>query len=135
MDCIFCKIIRGEIPCAKIFEDENTLAFLSIGPISKGHTLVIPKKHAEVYMDLDDESINDLATTLKKVATMVKKGTGADGLNLGLNVHEAAGQVVPHVHFHVIPRINGDGLSTWPGGTYEDGEIEEWTKKIKGALE
>jgi len=134
MDCIFCKIIKGEIPCAKIYEDKEFLAFLSIGPINKGHTLVVPKKHSENLFDFPEET--NLIEFLKKVAKAVVNGTGADGFNLSLNNGKAAGQLVLHTHFHIIPRFNNDGLKSWPEEGYANKEeMEDYRKKISNALE
>lgn len=133
-DCIFCKIIKGEIPSAKVYEDEYTCAFLDISPVNKGHTLVIPKKHAEKLTDLDDAALMDLIKSVAKITRAVEKGVKADGANVTLNNGEAAGQVVKHVHFHIIPRFKGDGLKLWPQGKYGEGEIQNITKKIKGSF-
>jgi len=134
MDCIFCKIVNGEIPCAKIYEDKEFLAFLSIGPINKGHTLVVPKKHSENLFDFPEET--NLIEFLKKVAKAVVNGTGADGFNLSLNNGKAAGQLVLHTHFHIIPRFNDDGLKSWPEEGYANKEeMEDYRKKISNALE
>lgn len=129
-DCIFCKIIKGEIPSTKIYEDDEFYAFLDIKPINKGHTLVIPKTHCRNLMDFPKSQETDLMEFLKKVAKAVVKGVGADGFNLGMNNEPAAGQVVFHAHFHIIPRFDNDGLSSWPDKEYEDGEMETVKEKI-----
>ncbi len=109
MDCIFCKIIKGEIPCKKVYEDENILAFLDAQPHTKGHTLVIPKKHAEVIFDLTNEESKNLILAVKKVMMELKSKIHCDGFNVGWNHNSAGGQVVPHLHVHIMPRYNGDG--------------------------
>ena len=133
-DCIFCKIIAGEIPCSKIYEDENVLAFLDIGPVNKGHALVIPKEHHETITDLPDELLCELSVAVKKVSDAVMKGTGCDGVNVLMSNKKAAGQLVPHAHLHIIPRFEDDGLKHWPQGKYEDGEADKFKEKIASFL-
>ena len=113
MDCIFCKIIKGEIPSKKVYEDDRTMAFLDINPVSEGHTLVIPKKHAENLFDIGKDDLLSVIETVKKVAEQRKKD-GADGVNIIQNNGKPAGQIVEHIHFHIIPRKNGDCLRFWP---------------------
>lgn len=117
-DCIFCRIANGEIPCAKVFESETCLAFLDIAPVNPGHTLVLPKAHHVTLMDIPPALGADLMEALSKVAGAVKEATGADGINLMQNNFAAAGQVVPHAHFHIIPRFEGDGHELWPQKSY-----------------
>jgi len=133
-DCIFCKIIKGEIPCSKIYEDDKILSFLSTMPTSKGHTLVIPKEHYEEVTDLPDDLLKELMIAAKKISKAVMDGTKADGFNIGINTKEAAGQVVMHAHLHIIPRFKDDGLKPWPTGEYEEGEAEEIIEKIVNFL-
>ena len=135
MDCIFCKIIKGEIPCDKIYEDANTIAFLDINPVNKGHTLVVPKKHFETIFDTSNDTLAELTKAVKIVSSAVLDGAEADGINLGVNNLKAAGQLVPHVHFHVIPRFNGDGLRHWPGKKLSDSEMKDISKKIKRTMQ
>ena len=108
-DCIFCKIINGEIPNYTVYEDGQVLAFLDINPLAKGHTVVIPKIHAETLLDLDDKLINHLFLAIKKVMKKLDTKINPDGYNVGWNHGEAGGQVVVHLHVHVIPRWKGDG--------------------------
>ena len=108
-DCLFCKIINKEIPNYTVYEDENVLAFLDIHPCSKGHTVIIPKKH---FADLAEMSVSDwqvMSGGLAAVFSKVQKVLNPDGINLGINNGKAAGQAVAHVHWHLIPRWNGDG--------------------------
>ncbi len=133
-NCIFCKIIKGEIPCTKIHEDENTLAFLDINPINKGHTLIIPKSHHQNLYEIPDILLGEIMSKTKGIAKTVKKVLGADGINIGQNNETAAGQVVFHYHVHIIPRFDNDGLKHWPGHPYLEGEAEEIAEKIKSAL-
>ncbi|WP_421077201.1 HIT family protein [Methanothermococcus sp. Ax23] len=105
--CIFCKIVNKEIPAKIIYEDENTLAFLDINPRSKGHTLVIPKEHYETFDELPEETAVNLTKTIKKVVNILKS-LNPDGYNILNNNKPIAGQEVPHVHFHIIPRYNDE---------------------------
>jgi len=131
-DCIFCKIINGEIPCAKIYEDEKTLAFLDIGPIAEGHALVVSKQHYETLLDTPEEEIKSIFSLAKKVAAAQQKALNNEGFNLLMNNKEVAGQVVPHIHVHIIPRNKRDGLfKGWPSKQYEEGKMEEVLGKIK----
>ena len=112
-DCIFCAIAAGEIPSFKIYEDELVLAYLDINPFSKGHTLVIPKRHAAGLLDADDQILADVIVRVKKVAAHITAKLGCDGFNVVQNNGEAAGQTVRHLHFHIVPRWNGDNASTF----------------------
>lgn len=140
-DCIFCKLVKGEIPCSKIFEDENFLSFLDINPLVKGHTLVIPKKHFEKYHDIDLELLSKYAQTIKKIVKAVMKGTRSEGYTLGMANSPAAGQTVPHAHFHIIPRFKGDNAykakfqwTTEDTLKYEEGEMKKYVEMIKKNL-
>ena len=132
MDCIFCKIVKGEIPCQKIYEDEDFLAFLDIRPINKGHALLIPKEHHENLLDMPDEL--KVTPVLKKVARAVYEAMGASAFNIGMNNFSDAGQVVLHSHWHIIPRYPEDGLQHWPGHDVSSEELEEVQKRIKEKL-
>lgn len=133
-DCLFCKIIKGEIPCSKIYEDENILAFLDIGPVNKGHTLIVPKKHSTNIFDIENEELMQIMKVVKKLAPAVKKAVNADGLNIAQNNGKAAGQIVMHTHTHIIPRYLDDGFKHWPNKKYDDGEIDIYKKKIEDFL-
>lgn len=135
-ECIFCKIIKGEIPCAKIYEDDQVLSFVDIGPINPGHALVLPKAHYATLLDTPEDVLQACIAVSRKVARAVFKAVGADGLNLLQNNYRAAGQLVEHVHFHLIPRHKGDGFMTaWPTKPYPAGEMDRVLGKIKGNLE
>ncbi|MFH1237504.1 MAG: HIT family protein [Candidatus Aenigmatarchaeota archaeon] len=108
-ECLFCKIAEGEIPTQKIYEDSEHIAFLDINPRNPGHTLVMPKKHYETIMQMPDHELGELSKIVKKMAIAVKKGMKADGVSIGQSNERAAGQVIPHVHFHVIPRFLSEG--------------------------
>jgi len=112
-DCIFCKIVKGEIPAIKIKETENTLSFLDTHPLNLGHALVIPKKHYENIFDVTPEILAQVIIETKKIASAVKKAVNANGIGIAQNNGKAAGQVVNHLHFHIIPRYNDDGYVHW----------------------
>ena len=133
-DCIFCKIVAGDIPCAKVFESENILAFLDIAPVNAGHTLVLPKGHYPTLMDIPVELGNELLQALSSVGRAVMEATGADGLNLMQNNHEAAGQLVHHAHYHLIPRFEDDGLRLWPQSSCEQDEMKRLATSIAELL-
>ena len=130
-DCIFCKIIKGEIPSYKVYEDEDILAVLDINPSSDGHTLVFPKKHTQNFEDTDEETLSKLMVVVKKIGLAIKNNLGADSYNVCENNDLIAGQIVPHIHFHIVPRYKGDGLQAWTQAPYPDGKAEEILKKIK----
>jgi histidine triad (HIT) family protein len=134
-ETIFSKIIRGEIPCHKVYEDERVLAFLDVGPLSKGHTLVIPKQPARTLDEVDDETAAALGRALVKVARAVKAVTGCAAYNVLQNNEAAAHQAVFHVHFHVIPKPSdsaGLGIK-WPTQALGD-DAAELANAIKDAL-
>lgn len=128
--CIFCKIIAGEIPCHKVYEDGQVLAFLDIKPLNPGHTLVVPKKHYENLEEINEEELTALILAIKKIGSLVKEKLGVAGYNVSENNGEVAGQEVPHLHFHIIPRHGGDGLSPWTRKEYKEGEAQEIIKKL-----
>lgn len=129
-DCIFCKIIRKEIPADIVYEDENCLAFLDITPINPGHTLLIPKKHYENLYEMPDEILIKLAPIIKKLAVAIKKCVDAEGINIGMNNERPAGQLVPHAHIHIMPRFSNDGHTHWRGKPYPEGESQKIAEKI-----
>ena len=133
-DCLFCKIIAGEIPSSKIYEDDFSFAFLDIWPVNKGHVLVVPKKHCINLMDIPDDDLGELMITAKKMAIAVKAATGCDGISLAMSNEKAAGQEVFHAHVHIMPRFATDGLKHWPHKNYEPGEMEKVCEQIKEKL-
>jgi len=135
MDCIFCKIIAGEIPAKKIYEDENVLSFLDISPVNYGHALVIPKKHYPDLLSADEATLTELILAIKKIAPALIDSASASGFNLNLNNGEVAGQVVNHLHFHIIPRFADDGLKLWPGGSCDDERLEQLVERVKQLLD
>jgi histidine triad (HIT) family protein len=110
-DCIFCSIVAGDIPARVVYEDDETLAFLDANPLAPGHTLVIPRAHHERLTDLDDDTASAVFQALYDLTGAVEAGVDADGSNVAFNNGEAAGQEVPHVHGHIIPRFENDGGS------------------------
>ncbi|AQQ09404.1 HIT-like protein [Sedimentisphaera cyanobacteriorum] len=132
MDCVFCKIIAGEIPCSKVYEDQNLLAFMDINPLAEFHTLVIPKKHIEFLWDCPSEISSALGEALPKISRAVQKASASDGCNVLNNNASAAGQVVPHIHFHIIPRFENDGVFTeWPAKQLPVEKVQQAADKIK----
>ena len=134
-ECIFCKIASGQIPATKVYEDEVIVAFLDIGPVSDGHTLVMPRKHVEQVHSCPPELLGQIWTRLGKIAGAVASVTDTDGYNVLCNNGRAAGQVVDHLHFHIIPRRTGDGVFTqWPSYKYGQGRAEAIAEKIRKKL-
>ena len=133
-DCVFCKIVKKEIPADKIYEDENYLAFLDITPVNPGHTLLIPKTHYKNLYELPDDVLCGIAPLIKKIAVAVKQAVSADGVNIGMNNDQAAGQIVPHAHFHITPRFSNDGHHHWQGRQYPPDKSKETAEKIKKSL-
>ncbi len=135
MNDLFLKIIAGEIPCDKVYEDEETFAFLDINPTTKGHTLVVPKKYSRNLFTLNEGEFGRLMQTAHKVAHALQKVTGAEGINIIMNNEAAAGQIVFHAHVHVIPRWMEDNAFPKPNHTtYAEGEKDTLVEKIKTAL-
>ncbi|MCR4284237.1 MAG: HIT family protein [Parcubacteria group bacterium] len=130
-DCIFCKIIKGEIPADKIYEDDNFLAFLDITPINLGHALLIPKNHYKDLFEIPDDTLCKIGPVIKKVAGAVKEGTKADGINIGMNNGRAAGQIVFHAHIHIMPRFSDDGYKLWHGKEYDKDTSKKTAKEIR----
>ena len=133
MSCVFCKIIAGEIPGMKVYEDEHTIVIMDIAGDMDGHMLAIPKKHVNNILDCDVETLHHLMDTVKKVSNHCVENCGYDGVNLLNASDESAGQSVPHFHIHIMPRKRGDGIDTWPnlpGATREITQVFEEIKMI-----
>ncbi|MFA6215179.1 MAG: HIT family protein [Patescibacteria group bacterium] len=133
-NCIFCKIIAGEIPSFKIYENDCAFAFLDINPVSPGHVLVVSKKHYANLEEINEAELCELIKAVKKVGLAIKTGLGTAGYNLSVNNDPVAGQIIPHLHFHLVPRSEGDGLKLWPQRKYGAGEGEAVAEKIKKYL-
>lgn len=137
-NCIFCKIIKGEIPSAKVYEDENVLAFLDISQVTKGHTLVIPKKHEENVFELSEESAKAVFAAVPKIANAIKAAYDPIGLNMLNNNGASAGQSVFHFHVHLLPRYGkGDGFgAVWHdhSSQYTKEDLMEISEKISEKL-
>ncbi|HOE00930.1 MAG TPA: HIT family protein [Kiritimatiellia bacterium] len=136
-NCIFCKIVAGTIPATKLYEDDDVLAFMDIGPIVKGHVLVIPKTHTETIGQTPPETLAKVIAVVRRMARAQQAGLGADGINIHQSNGAAAGQVVPHIHFHVIPRFKHDGHHwNWTAQSYADpSEVAALADRIKAALD
>lgn len=135
-ECIFCKIAEGTIPSCRVHEDSSILAFLDINPIADGHTLVIPKIHCDRFHACSHRVVSDLMFLTGKIAQAVVSAIGAEGYNILCNTGSAAGQLVDHVHLHIIPRKTGDGvLAKWQHHRYSTGQADQIAERIRAELE
>jgi histidine triad (HIT) family protein len=135
MDCVFCRIRDGLIPSTRVFEDQRTIAFMDINPVSEGHCLVIPRAHAATIFEAEEGDLRAAIATAKRVATAIRTALRPDGLNLLQANGAAAFQSVPHFHFHLIPRWVGDGKGfDWAMVAGDKARIEAAAEKIRGAL-
>ena len=134
-DCVFCRIIAGEIPAAIVFEDEETVAFLDAKPLFPGHTLVVPREHYQTLTDLPEDKVEPLFRRARNLAAAVESAMEAEGSFVAMNNHVS--QSVPHLHVHVVPRRKGDGLRGffWPRTKYrDDAHIEQVRRAIAERL-
>jgi len=130
--CIFCNIVEGKIPAAKVYEDDDVISFLDIMPANKGHCLVVTKKHYETLLDIPDSGLETLIKSAKKIAKALSLSMGNSSFNVIMNNGKIAGQLVSHVHVHIIPRFKGDRLRiNWSHKKYRPKEMEEFQDKIK----
>ena len=135
LNCIFCKIVAGEIPSIPVFEDAHTLAFMDINPIAPGHTLVIPKRHWANIFAMPDAQLGYVAASAKRVASAVKQVLCPDGVSLVQANGKGAAQSVPHFHMHVVPRLMGDELKiNWPLQPGDLDEIRTIAKRLRAVL-
>lgn len=134
--CVFCRIIAGELPSNRLFEDDSVIAFLDIAPIVKGHALVVPRTHVELFTEVPADVLRPLMEGTQRVARAMVRGLAADGVNVFVANGASAGQVVPHVHVHVIPRFRDDGHRwNWAAGRYGDAvEAKALCERIAAAL-
>jgi histidine triad (HIT) family protein len=128
-NCIFCKIVKKEIPCEKVFETEKFLAFLDAYPVTDGHLLIIPKKHAAWMQDADDETISGIFKLAKKLMHAIKNGVGCDYVQVSVG-----GTDVPHFHVHLIPRYFNDGFSKFPTRKFDSEKAKEIIEKITSSI-
>lgn len=130
-NCLFCKIVAGEIPSYKIYEDEKFFAFLDINPVNKGHVLIVPKKHSQNILEMEDSLAGEMMILVKKLGKQLKRKLNAGGINIISNIDAPAGQVIFHTHIHIIPRFENDGFEHWNGTEYKEKEAKE-IQKILG---
>ncbi len=134
MNCIFCRIIAGEIPSHMVYEDDHTLAFLDIHPATRGHTLVIPKQHAADLFSITPKALAATAQTSQAVARILQKGLQVDGVKIMQNNGKAAGQDVFHYHVHVIPRWHGDrAVGSWQPGETDHAALGALAAELRAA--
>ncbi|MBI4280786.1 HIT family protein [Candidatus Uhrbacteria bacterium] len=134
-NCIFCKIVNGAIPAQKVYETDTVLAFLDIYPVTPGHLLVIPKEHYEDCLAAPTTVVGELAMAIQKLAPAVLSAVGASAFNIGLNCGRDAGQVIFHLHWHLMPRFADDGLRLWPGKAELEAAVPGVAEKIRQTLE
>lgn len=134
MDCIFCKIIEGELPCYKIYEDKRIMAFLDINPVNKGHLLILPKDHYLNFLEAPKDLLKDLVSVSQDLIKAAMEAVGAAGFNLIVNNGRAGGQLVDHLHFHLIPRFADDKLHQWSGKAFTEEEMRRVMENIKKIL-
>lgn len=131
-DCLFCRIIEGKIPCAKVYENEHIFAFLDIAPCFEGHCLVIPKKHCSNMLEMDSKLAEHLFDAIKRIVPGIMDTTHATGFNVIQNNFASAGQTVFHAHWHIIPRVEGDNFAIWDPCTYKSKEdMENIAERIR----
>jgi histidine triad (HIT) family protein len=135
LDCVFCKIIVGEIPSYQLYEDDYAFSFLDINPITRGHSLVMPKKHVEKISGLNSNAMSGFALAIQRVVKGVELALNPQGLNVFVNQGEVAGQVIPHLHVHVVPRSKDDGLEiVTPKVELTKEEFLETSKRIASSI-
>lgn len=135
-ECVFCRIVRGELPAAKVFEDDDALVFMDINPVVKGHALVIPKAHHDPITATPPEVLCKLITVVQRIARAQVAAFSADGINVSQANGRTAGQIVPHIHFHVIPRFaSHDAHRNWTPNTYDSPEeMKGYADRLRQAL-
>lgn len=134
-NCVFCKIVKGEIPSATLYEDENVKVILDIEPAAKGHAILLVKQHAANIFELPEDTAAKIYAVVPKVARAIRDELGCDGMNILQNNGEAAGQTVFHLHIHFIPRYKNDTVTmTWEKGGYAEGEAAKLAESIRNRI-
>jgi len=134
-ECIFCQIVAGQVPAARLIETDKVVSFLDIAPVNPGHCLVVPKRHVETLLEMTQQELHVCMFTVQRVARAATRAAGAVGFNVLQNNGRCAGQIVPHVHFHVIPRSPDDGFQFgWRQGSYTKDELREFERKVRELL-
>ena len=134
-DCIFCKIVAGDIPAEVIVADKAAVAFMDVGPLAEGHVLLIPTGHYATLDDMPADEASAMLGHLPALVRAVKAATGCEGVNVLQNNGRVAHQVVMHVHFHIIPRDQGDAFEfNWPAGAYAQGRMADLAQAIRSAI-
>ena len=135
-NCIFCKLAAGDIPSNTLYEDEDFRVIMDIAPAVKGHAIVLPKQHMNDLLTVEDDTAKKALLVVSKIANAIKDALGCDGINVLQNNGEAAGQTVFHLHFHILPRYENDGLVIpWEQRSYGEGEAEAIAEKIRAAVD
>ena len=130
--CVFCDIINHQIPSNVVYEDDDVLAILDIAQVTRGHTIVMPKKHVKNILEADAETVNKCMTVVHKLAKQISENLHCEGLNILNNCNEVAGQSVDHLHFHIIPRYGKEDPVTFAFGKSKEVDLDEVLKDIKG---
>jgi histidine triad (HIT) family protein len=134
--CVFCKIVTGDVASARVLETEMAVVFLDINPLNAGHTLLVPRSHHAHLGELPDEIAAHAGSLLPRICRAVKTATGAEGLNVLVNLGRAAGQTIDHVHWHIIPRFRGDPIHwPWRPGKYSGDEMSQMRSRIESELQ
>ncbi len=133
-DCIFCKIVKNEIPAEIVYADDLTMAFMDLKPVNPGHVLIIPKEHHDDFASTPADLLAAVSLAAQKAGRALMATLGAPGFNIGVNNGRAAGQLVDHMHMHVMPRFEHDGYELWHGKPYAEGEMARIAEKIRAAL-
>ncbi len=134
-NCVFCKIVRGEIPSARVLETDQSVVFLDINPLNPGHTLVVPRAHHAHLGELPEELAAHAGSLLPRLCRVIKSATGAEGINVVINNGAVAGQTIHHCHWHIIPRFAHDAIHwPWPQGKYHGDELSQLRARIEDHL-
>lgn len=132
--CLFCRIVDGSVPATRVYEDETSIAFLDLYPVTPGHVLVIPRKHSIALHDAEPETLANLLPSIQRVARGLCHALQVEGFNLKQNNGSVAGQVIPHLHFHLIPRRIEDGLTHWPSSASDAADQEVLAARIAASI-